>query len=174
MPTHSTLSLREQLKQAVVEFLDGEGMMCARTRDGLVMLINALGHYREEGKALFPEIFVFNSLKDVLDVLPESEHVHIGEDAKQPATMAKALKKCAPLARRGWAVFIERNKGKFRYGLFRSGSNILSLSPARNSCVHVAAGRRKCDSGVRFFPLFASGAFWRNQRYRGIATAEAH
>jgi hypothetical protein len=130
MPTHKTLSLREQLNVAVVEFLDSEGMSCPKTRDGLVTLINALGHYREEGKALFPEVFVLDSLNEALSILPESEHVEIGEDKKQAATMAKALKKCAPLARRGWAVYIERRGGMFGYGLFRSGSTILSLSPA--------------------------------------------
>jgi hypothetical protein len=58
MPTHTTLSLREQLNGAVVRFLDSEGMTCPKTRDGLVMLINALGHYREEGKELFPKVVV--------------------------------------------------------------------------------------------------------------------
>ena len=47
------------------------------------MLINALGRYREEGKELFPEVFVFDSLRAVLSILPESEHVQIGEDVKQ-------------------------------------------------------------------------------------------
>jgi hypothetical protein len=130
MPTHSTLSLRVQLNGAVVEFLQNEGMTCPKTRDGLVMLINALGRYREEGKELFPEVFVFDSLKDVLSILPESEYVEIGKDAKQAKTMAKALKKCAPLARRGWAMYIERKARKFTYGVFRSGSTVLSLPPA--------------------------------------------
>jgi len=130
MPTQTTLSLRDQLHEAVVEFLDSEGMTCPKTRDGLVMLINALGHYREEGKALFPEVFVFDSLKDVLSILPESEYVEVGVDVRQAATMAKALKKCAPLARRGWAVYIERRANRFGYGLLRCGSTVLSLSPA--------------------------------------------
>jgi hypothetical protein len=130
VPAHTTLSLRDQLNQAVREFLDRERMACPKTLEGLVTLINALGHYREEGKALFPEVFVFDSLEDVLRVLPESEAVTIGEDLKNASTMAKALKKCAPLARRGWAVFIERRPKRFRYGLFRCGSTVLSLSPA--------------------------------------------
>ena len=129
-PTQATLSLRDQLKRAVVEFLASERMTCLKTQDGLVTLINALGRYTEEGKALFPEVFVFDSLDEVLRVLPESEAVEIGSDVKQAATMAKALKKCAPLARRGWAVYIERRPRRFRYGLFRSGSTVLSLSPA--------------------------------------------
>ena len=130
MQTQTILSLREQLNSAVAEFLHSEGMGCPKTRDGLVMLINALGHYREEGKALFPEVFVLDSLRDALSILPESEQVEIGVDIKHAETMAKALKKCAPLARRGWAVYIERRGRKFGYGLFRCGSTVLSLSPA--------------------------------------------
>jgi hypothetical protein len=130
MPTHTTLSLREQLDGAVVEFLGSEGMTCPKTRDGLVMLINALGHYREEGKELFPEVFVFDNLRNALSILPESEYVEIGMEGKHASTMAKALKKCAPLARRGWAVYIERRQTKFGYGLFRCGSTVLSLPPA--------------------------------------------
>jgi hypothetical protein len=130
MPLQTTLSLREQLNGAVVKFLDDEGMACPKTRDGLVMLVNALAHYREEGKALFPEVFVFDSLEGVLGVLPESEYVQVGVDVKKAATMAMALKKCAPLARRGWAVYIERQATKFGYGLFRCGSTVVSLSPA--------------------------------------------
>jgi len=144
MPSQTTLSLREQLHQAVVEFLDDEGMACPKTRDGLVMLVNALAHYREEGKALFPEVFVFDSLEDVLGVLPESEHVQIGVDVKKAATMAMALKKCAPLARRGWAVYIERQATKFGYGLFRCGSTGVSLSPAEILI----------DQGDRKIPVF--------------------
>ena len=130
MPTQTILSLSEQLDTAVTQFLHSESMTCPQTRDGLIMLINALGHYREEGKELFPEVFVFDSLENVLSILPESEHVAIGEDRKRPVTMAKALKKCALLARRGWAVYIERRAARFRYGLFRCGSNVLSLSAA--------------------------------------------
>ncbi len=126
---HRTLSLHDQLDKEAREFLAREQMSCPKTQDGLVMLINALRRYTEEGKALFPELFVFDSLREILRVLPESEAVEIGEGPKNAATMEKALKKCAPLARRGWAVYIERRLRKFGYGVFRCGSTVLSLSP---------------------------------------------
>jgi len=129
MQMHTTLSLRAQLNDAVVSFLKNEGMPCPKTRDGVVMLINALSHYREEGKELFPEVFVFDSLQDALKTLPESEYVEIGVEAKSADTMKQALKKCAPLARRGWAVYIERRPKAFAFGLFRCGSTALSLTP---------------------------------------------
>jgi hypothetical protein len=62
-------------------------------------------------------------------MMPGSEYVHIGEGPKSAATMALALKKCAPLALSGWAIYIERQPARFSFGLLRSGSTILSVGP---------------------------------------------
>lgn len=129
-PTQKVLSLRDSVKGAVVELLESEGMGCLYTQDGLVSLISALAHYREEGRELFPHIFVFDSLHMILSLMPGSEHVSIGKGEKSAETMARALKKCAPLARTGWGVYIERQPDCFAYGLLRSGATVLSVSPA--------------------------------------------
>jgi hypothetical protein len=123
------ISLRDSVKGAVVEFLDDERMPCLKTQEGLVTLINALAHYTEEGRALFPEIFVFDSLKLALGMMPGSEHVWIGEGAKAAQTMAEALKRCAPLARTGWSIYIERKEDLFSYGLLRCAATVLSVGP---------------------------------------------
>src|SRR4051812_36162906 len=96
--THKVISLRDPVRGAVVQFLEDEGMACLKTQEGLVHLINSLAHYTEEGHALFPEVFVLDHLRLVLSMLPASEHVCIGTGEKTAETMAKALKKCAPLA----------------------------------------------------------------------------
>jgi hypothetical protein len=123
------LSLRDSVKGAVVELLDHEEMACLKTQDGLVELISALANYTEEGRALFPRIFVFDSLPIALGMMPGSECVHIGDGPKSAATMSRALKKCAPLAFSGWAIYIERRPADFSFGLLRSGSTVLSLGP---------------------------------------------
>jgi hypothetical protein len=105
-------------------------MACLKTQEGLVTLINALAHYTEEGRALFPEVFILDSLETALAMMPGSEHVSIGSGDKTPDTMARALKKCAPLARLGWAVYIVRQPECFSYGVLRSGATILSLGLA--------------------------------------------
>jgi hypothetical protein len=123
------LSLRDMVSGQVSDLLDKEGMQCSATHKGLILLINSLAIYREEGRALFPEVFVFDSLDQILKMLPFSEHVPIGYGSKTEGTMTEALKKCAPLAQDGWAIYILRNANAFQYGLFRSGKHILSVRP---------------------------------------------
>jgi hypothetical protein len=124
------ISLRDRVGGAVVDLLKDEHMECVSTQEGLVLLINALAIYREEGHPLFPQVFIFDSLAAVLKMLPFSEHVSIGSGPKSAVTMNSALKKCAPLASGGWSVYILRNPTDFAFGLFRSGAHMLSVSPA--------------------------------------------
>jgi hypothetical protein len=121
------LSLRDRLSGAVVDFLSSENMACVQTQDGLVSLINALAHYREEGRPLFPEMFVFDDLEAVLQVIPGAEHIRVGEGDKTTATMSLALKRCAPLAQGGWVVYILRKPAAFVFGLLRGGATELSV-----------------------------------------------
>jgi hypothetical protein len=131
------ISLRKELTGAVADLLADVKMECVRTQDGLVSVINALAAYREEGRALFPEVFVIDNLEVVLAALPSSEHVEIGSGSRTATTMTQALKQCAPLAQGGWAVYIRRDPDKFTYGLFRCGVHVLSV---RISDVLVTAG----------------------------------
>lgn len=124
------LSLRDQLKGAVGDFLDQEAMACPRTQEALVALIGALANYTEEGRALFPRIFIFDSLDLILEMMPGSQHHRIGTGAKRSSTVALALKKCAPLARSNWLIYIERRPVGLSYGLLRSGATAISLGPA--------------------------------------------
>jgi len=121
------ISLRDNLTGAVVDLLRNERMACVHTQDGLVTVINALALYREEGRALFPEVFILDNLPLALSALPHTEHVIIGSGPRDAATMAKGLKQCAPLAQGGWAVFIHREPAGFSYGLIRCGVHNLSL-----------------------------------------------
>jgi len=124
------VSLRDHVRGAVVEFLEHARMSCLKTQEGLVTIINSLAHYTEEGKVLFPEVFVFDDVGLILKMLGPAEGVAVGVGAKEPGTMAAALKRCAPLARGGWAVYIERRQDVFGYGLLRCGTSALSLSAA--------------------------------------------
>ena len=121
------ISLRESLTGSVVDLLENENMSCVQTQDGLVTAINALSLYREEGRRLFPELFVFDDLEIVLAALPSSERVQIGSGPRGAATMARALKQCAPLAQGGWAVYVHRQVTAFDYGLIRCGVHVLSV-----------------------------------------------
>jgi hypothetical protein len=122
------VSLRKQLKGAISDFLDIEKMACPHTENGLVEVINALSLYREEGKALFPKIFIFDDLSTVLKILAVHDHVRVGEGPKGQSTCIDALKKCAPLAQGGWAIYILRKNASFEYGLFRGIGSVLTIS----------------------------------------------
>lgn len=122
------ISLRPLLVSASVDFLSQEGMRCLVTQEGLPELISQLLYYKEEGKALYPEIYIFDDLEFVKKVLPNFQFCFIGTGDKSKDTMLKALKKCAPLAENDWAIYILRKESSFDYGVFRAGTSILSVS----------------------------------------------
>jgi hypothetical protein len=122
------VSLRPLLLGESVSFLGQENMNCLITQDGLVELISQLFYYKEEGKSLHPEIYIFDEMPLIQRVLPFSQFCLIGEGAKTKETMLTALKKCAPLTEGGWAIYILRKLDTFQYGVFKAGSTILSVS----------------------------------------------
>lgn len=128
-PTRRFISLRDSLKGAVGDFLNDEGMACINTEAGLVEMISALSHYREEGTSLFPQIFIMDDLKTVSQLLPGGEFISVGDGERSAATMTKALKQCAPLTQGGWSIYILRKPNRFNYGVFRTGGGALSESP---------------------------------------------
>jgi len=128
MKSIKPVSIRPLLLGESVVFLGQENMNCLITQDGLVELISQLVYYKEEGKSLHPEIYIFDEMHMVQKVLPLSQFCTIGEGAKTKETMLIALKKCAPLTEGGWAIYILRKVDTFQYGVFKAGSTILSVS----------------------------------------------
>ncbi len=124
------ISLRAPLHEAVARFLAGEAMTCEATTEGLAELVVALAHYREEGVPLFPQVLVCEHLDRLLPLLQGQDPVLVGHGPRHGALIAEALKRCAPLAQGGWAVFIERTETEFRYGVFRLSAQPLALTPA--------------------------------------------
>src|SRR3954469_22044578 len=90
----SRVSFRSQVSLEVVRFLRIERIRSAAIRDAVIGLINALNGYREEGLALFPEVYVFQALKDVQDVLKGGEFVPVGANPNCEVAAGLALKKC--------------------------------------------------------------------------------
>lgn len=128
MKNAKPISLRPVILGEAVSFLEIEGMECLVTQNGIVSLVNQLVNYREEGKDLFPNIYILDSIELVLQSLPLSQHCYIGEGEKTKETMLRALKKCAPLTEADWSIYIQRNPDNFSYGVFRAGTSLLSVS----------------------------------------------
>jgi hypothetical protein len=113
------VSFRGQLKGEVSDFIEKVGMGCAATATALMEVVVELSDYEEEGKALYPQLLICDSLAEMLPVLQGSAQLEIGFGEKTAATAKQALKKCAPLAQQGWSIYIERQSDEFRFGVFR-------------------------------------------------------
>lgn len=123
------VSFRSQLSGEVLSFLKNEGFECVPTTEAVVELVASLGDYREEGAALFPQVFICNNADQMASRLGAQRIViHIGEGPRGIETIGAALKKCAALATGGWSIFVERTQEKFRYGLFSGLSEPLALT----------------------------------------------
>ncbi len=128
MKNTKPISIRPILLGESVAFLSQENMECLITQEGLVELISQLVYYKEEGKSLYPEIYIFDDFELIQKVLPSSQFCFIGQGEKTKATMLKALKKCAPLTEGGWSIYILRKVDSFEFGVFKAGTTILSVS----------------------------------------------
>ncbi|OCA77554.1 hypothetical protein BBI01_03650 [Chryseobacterium artocarpi] len=122
-----SISLKQVILDQATSLLKAEGMDCLITQDGIVSLVNQLVNYREEGKNLFPKIYIVDDIDLVLSVLPTSQYCFIGEGNKTKETMQRALKKCAPLTDSDWSIYIQRTDTHFKYGVFRAGVSLLSV-----------------------------------------------
>jgi hypothetical protein len=127
-PAAHSISIHRNLSEALASFLEKENLPGRETKEALASLVSLLSSYSEEGERLFPEVFVFDDVSNILQTLPNSERVVIGSGPKTPATLSLALKRSAPLARWGWSIYILRATSGFEYGLIRCGLTALSLT----------------------------------------------
>jgi len=102
-------------------------MTCPETEEGLLELVVALSDYTEEGQALFPELVICDDLPITLGLLQCSDALRIGSGLRKPETIALALKRCAPLARTGWIVYLLRQPENIEYGVFRTSPSPTAL-----------------------------------------------
>jgi hypothetical protein len=128
-PSTKAVSFRSQLLGDISDFLRDEKMACDVTCQSLVEFVVSLSRYREEGVALYPQVFLCDNLSEMLRVVQGREYVELGTGPRDTAVARRALKVCAPLARLGWAVYIHRQEGSFSYGVFRVETLPMSLSP---------------------------------------------
>ncbi len=102
--------------------------------EGILNLIDAASSYKEEGKDLYPEIFITDNIDAVLQTLPFCQKVEIASKPASVVEFSQALKLCAPLARNGWVIYINVSAEELKYGLVTS--ELSELSPTfRNQSV---------------------------------------
>lgn len=125
-------SLRVDVLDLIGKFLYDEGF--PRTpylAEGILNLIDSTSSYHEEGEELFPEIFITDKIDKVLETLPFSKILEIGETTPSVEEFEQVLKLCAPLSRNGWVIYINVTEAVLSYGLV--STEISELSPAFRS-----------------------------------------
>lgn len=125
MPTN--IIFRTHLIGEITDFAEACSMGMLTRTSNLAELIMSLSKYREEGLRLTPAVYLCSDLNQVLKLIPYSRYIQIGQTKLKDNAIKDILKKCAPLARDGWCIYIEGIKNKFRYGLFRDTFNPLAV-----------------------------------------------
>lgn len=116
------LSVRDLLKSQLDDFLKSLNLRDFKIHDGILRVVDRLKTYREEGRPLTPEIYIYLK-KDATNVqksIPYSRVMILGKGPIEINIFDLALKKCATLARDGWHIFLEIGKDEIVYGLFRT------------------------------------------------------
>lgn len=125
-------SLRDALLDDVSKFMKREGFRPSEIYpEGLLLLINLVSDYYEEGKHLYPEVIVTQDLEGLQ--LPVSRTVFIQESNPSIGSFRQALKLCAPLAVDGWVIYIELKEDCIRFGVFSTEITETSLSLYRQT-----------------------------------------
>ena len=129
MATTEHRSLRTNVLDLIGKFLFDEGFSRnPHLAEGILNLIDSTSAYHEEGEELFPEIFITNSIENVLETLPFSKTIEIADTETAVSEFNQVLKLCAPLSRNGWVIYINVDKTRMTYGLV--STEISELSPA--------------------------------------------
>lgn len=125
----TTKTLRDALLGIVTEFAESCEIQGLVSASNLAALVVSLANYHEEGQSLTPDVYLCNEIKDITQLLPGHDLINIGHSTESVKVLLESLKKCAPLAKGGWCIYVENKRsGKFNYGVFRSTLNPLAIS----------------------------------------------
>lgn len=131
-PTHVTpseiLSFRHILVDALREFMQQEKLDFKHSAAGIAQVLEAISTYEEEGVPLYPSFFLCDDFDAMCIRLGAIDHHVIGSGPIEPATMQQALKRCAPLCRGGWSIYVVKHDDRLEYGVFLSNDFVLSLT----------------------------------------------
>jgi len=121
------ITFRTQLVGSVSEFCTESQLVILNDNLNLVELIVLLARYQEEGKSLCPNVYLTNEIQTLLSMIPTSDFLKIGNTSLDIEGIKTAIKKCAPLAERGWLLYLNGSTSGIEYGLFKGPSNPISV-----------------------------------------------
>lgn len=121
------ITFRTHLVGGIYEFCRSSRINILSDTLHLVELIVMLARYKEEGVSLCPNVYITDNINAIKLMLPNSELIKIGVTTKDIDGIKSSLKKCAPLARDGWLIYLQDNPENLEYGLFKGSSNPISV-----------------------------------------------
>tara|TARA_R110000737_G_scaffold282984_1_gene289641 strand:- start:2858 stop:3883 length:1026 start_codon:yes stop_codon:yes gene_type:complete len=123
----TNITFRSGLLGGVTDFCS-EVALGVASAENIVELIVLLATYQEEGVELKPKVYLFQDINQIIPMLPDGEKLKIGISVRDTDGLKKVLKKCAPLAKDGWVIYIsELEDNKFEYGLLSGSSSPISV-----------------------------------------------
>jgi hypothetical protein len=169
------LSFRPALVEALAGLLDELGWAEAGLADALAEVLTGIARHREEGKRLFPTVFLTHSLDDLLATVGGCDPLRLGRGPVGRETVGRALKQCAPLGEgRSWVMFLLLEGGTMRYGVFRTTG--APTDPTAFERLRAGRGGRPTALGIvqvadGVLEVRGSGSFYRYVHLSG-ATAD--
>ncbi|GAB3870522.1 hypothetical protein GCM10028824_19250 [Hymenobacter segetis] len=122
-------SLRKAVQGEIGRFLYNEKFhVHEQIEEALLITIDEISEYYEEGQLLFPEVLVVNNFKLLMQLIPHEE-IKIGKAPIASNNFKLAIKQCAPLCKDGWVMYINLEEDEMIYGLVSAelSSNSLTL-----------------------------------------------
>ncbi len=160
---NKTISFRSQLLGELTTFLENEGVESAQMTQALLALVAGLANYKEEGVALWPDIYACEDREWLTRENPGTDIISLGTGPIGEKTALEALKICGPLATGGWAIFLLPGEDGCSYGVFRARTTPLAATPEEmideegteaptvihlknlaESCVEISGSRGNC------------------------------
>ncbi|MBI1390955.1 MAG: hypothetical protein GC154_21195 [bacterium] len=151
----SNITFRSHLSGSVNDFCQNSKLKLLRNPATLANLIIRVANHYEEGSRLFPCVYLTDNIEEMLNMIPGAESLKIGYVKKDSDWITCSLKKCSPLAKGGWLIYISETSERIDYGLFiRSGkptsmlvddgimtqnedANIVKVSQVANNCIEI-------------------------------------
>lgn len=123
----TNITFRSGLLGGVTDFCSDVALAIANA-ENVVELIVLLATYQEEGVVLKPKVYIFKNINQIISMLPDGEKLKIGITTQDINGIKIALKKCAPLSKGDWVIYLsESEDNSMEYGLFCGSGNPISV-----------------------------------------------
>ncbi len=123
----SSITLRTHLLGELSDLVESARLGGVGKSSIVCQLVSLLADYREEGAALFLDVFLTNDLNALTAMLPQSSCLKLGRATCDEHGVRKAVKKTAPIARGCWRMYLTQAGAELEYGLFRDSGHPLNV-----------------------------------------------